>query len=76
MISCHEAVGKLWDYLDHSVDEADRAQVEEHLARCRRCCAEMEFATELRRVLAASAHVDVPRDVLERLNRTLEELDR
>ena len=75
MISCHEAVGQLWEYLDHQVDEVDRARVEEHLARCRRCCAEMEFAEELRRVLATGAQVDVPRDVLERLHRTLEELD-
>jgi anti-sigma factor (TIGR02949 family) len=75
MITCHEAVGQLWEYLDHSVDEVDRARVEEHLARCRRCCAEVEFAKEMRRVLAEGAEVDVPRDVLARLHRTLEEMD-
>ena len=76
MITCHDAVSRLWEYLDHTVDEVDRARVEAHLARCRRCCAEMEFAHELRRVLAEGAVVDVPDDVLTRLNRTLEELDR
>jgi anti-sigma factor (TIGR02949 family) len=76
MITCHEAVGRLWEYLDRTVDAVDRARVEEHLARCRRCCAEMEFAQELRRVLVDVADVDVPRDVLARLNRTLEDLDR
>lgn len=76
MITCHDAVKQLWEYLDHTVDEVDRARVEEHLSRCRRCCAEMEFAHELRRVLVEGAAVDVPRDVLARLNRTLEELDR
>ena len=76
MITCHDAVSQLWEYLDHTVDEVDRARVEEHLSRCRRCCAEMEFAHELRRVLAGGAAVDVPQDVLARLNRKLEELDR
>ncbi len=76
MISCHDAVGQLWEYLDHSLVEVDRARVEEHLGRCRRCCAEMEFAHELRRVLAHGAEVEVPRDVMERLHRTLEDLDR
>ena len=75
MIDCHEAVGRLWEYLDHSLAGVDRAGVEEHLARCRRCCAEMEFAHELRRLLAHGADLDVPGDVLERLNRTVEELD-
>ena len=76
MISCHEAVGRLWEYPDNAVDEVDRARVEEHLARCRRCCAEMEFAQELRCVLADSVDVEVPHDVLERLRRTVEEMDR
>ena len=76
MIACHEAVARLWEYLDTALSEADRARVEEHLAQCRRCCAEMEFAQELRRVLAEVTEVDVPADVLRRLHHTLEELDR
>jgi len=76
MISCHDAVRQLWDYLDGTVDEADRALVEEHLSRCRRCCGEMEFAQELRRLLAGPAPADIPADVLRRLNQTLQEMDR
>lgn len=76
MISCHQAVTRLWEYLDGTVDEADRALVEEHLGRCRRCCGELEFAHELRRLLAGSAATDLPADVLQRLTQTLEELDR
>lgn len=63
------------EYLDGTVDEADRALVEEHLSRCRRCCGELEFAGELRRVLANSADVDLPADLLRRLNQTLQGLD-
>lgn len=77
MIDCAEATRRLWEYLDGTVDEVDRARLEEHLARCRRCCAELEFAEELRRFLATSSREEeVPGDVMERLNATLEELDR
>ncbi|MEV0170786.1 zf-HC2 domain-containing protein [Streptomyces sp. NPDC050803] len=76
MITCSEAVERLWDYLDATVGPADRAAVEEHLAVCLRCCGELEFAVELRRFLAASGHTDVPSDVLARLHATLEDLGR
>jgi anti-sigma factor (TIGR02949 family) len=71
MISCAEATRRLWEYLDATVDEPTREAIEEHLARCRRCCGELEFAGELRGFLASSARDDVPDDVLRRLNQTL-----
>jgi mycothiol system anti-sigma-R factor len=74
MISCADAMRRLWEYLDQTVDAADRALVEDHLARCRRCCGELEFAKELRRFLASSSREDIPEKVLRRLNQTLEEL--
>ena len=75
MISCTEATRRLWEYLDATVDEPTREAIEEHLARCRRCCGELEFAKELRGFLVSSARDDVPDDVLRRLNQTLEELE-
>jgi mycothiol system anti-sigma-R factor len=75
MISCAEATSQLWEYLDATVDKPTREAIEEHLARCRRCCGELEFAEELRRFLTNSAQDDVPDDVLRRLNQTLEELE-
>ena len=74
MIGCSEAMRQLWEYLDATVDAADRALVDEHLARCRRCCGELEFAVELRRLLADTRREDLPDDVLRRLNETLEDL--
>jgi hypothetical protein len=76
MISCTEAVRRLWEYLDDIVDDSERALIDEHLQRCRRCCGELEFARELRSRLADAAREDLPQDVLRRLNRTIEELDR
>lgn len=74
MIRCEDAVRQLWEYLDGTVDDNDRAQIEEHLSRCMRCCGERDFAEELRRFLASQADQTIPGDVAERLNRTVEEL--
>jgi mycothiol system anti-sigma-R factor len=74
MISCSEALKRLWEYLDATVDPATREAIEEHLARCRRCCGELEFAEELRRFLARSGREQLPDDVRRRLNDTLEGL--
>jgi anti-sigma factor (TIGR02949 family) len=74
MIDCHEAMRRLWEYLDSTDTAADRCLVEQHLARCRRCCGEMEFAIELRQLLADSRYDDLPDDVRHRLTATLEEL--
>ncbi|HEU4425596.1 MAG TPA: zf-HC2 domain-containing protein [Pilimelia sp.] len=74
MIDCHEAMRRLWEYLDDTVTVADRSLVEQHLARCRRCCGELDFAVELRRLLADSRYDDLPDDVRQRLTATLEDL--
>lgn len=74
MIDCHEAMRRLWEYLDDTVGSADRSLIDEHLARCRRCCGELEFAVELRRLLANSCNDGLPDEVRHRLNQTLEDL--
>jgi mycothiol system anti-sigma-R factor len=74
MISCAEAVRLLWAYLDDTVETEGRDRVEEHLARCRTCCGEMEFAKELRRLLAGSAPERIPPEMLRRLHDLIEEL--
>jgi len=74
MIDCHEAMRRLWEYLDGTATNADRGAVERHLARCRRCCGELDFAIELRRLLADSRSEDLPDDVRHRLTAALEDL--
>jgi anti-sigma factor (TIGR02949 family) len=75
MITCHQAVEQLWEYLDSTVDEADRVLIEEHLTRCRRCCGELDFAVELRQLLHRPATTAIPADVLRRLRQTLEGME-
>ena len=76
MISCTDAVRQLWEYLDGLVDEKSRAEIEEHLAFCRRCCGEVEFAHELSRFLADHGNGAIPADVRARLQATLDTLER
>ena len=74
-ISCEEAVRRLWEYLDGTLGEVERDEVERHLGICRRCCGEAEFAEELRGFLRAAAEVELPDDVRARLTSTLDELE-
>lgn len=75
MISCAQAVQQLWEYLEDEVPSHDRDAVEEHLAFCRRCCGEVEFAEELRSVLEEASEVELPTAVERRLVGVLDELD-
>ena len=63
MINCNDAVRQLWEYLDHDLGADDRERVEGHLALCRRCCGEAEFAAALQELLRASAGPDLPPQV-------------
>ena len=74
MITCSEAVNLLWHYLDNALSPEDYQTVESHLAFCRRCCGELEFAKELRQFLGSSAGEELPPDVQLRLERYLENL--
>lgn len=75
MISCAEAVERLWAYLDGELTAEDKAALEEHLSFCRVCCGEVEFARELRGFLIRSAGEELPEDVRTRLIASLEELE-
>jgi len=74
MISCSDAVRQLWEYLDGAVDEADREAIEEHLSVCKRCCGEVEFADELRNLLASQGYEELPPGAKERLTAFMDEL--
>jgi mycothiol system anti-sigma-R factor len=73
-IPCSDAVRRLWDYLDKTLSPEDQTLVEAHLAFCRRCCGELEFAKELRAFLTSNAVDEIPVDARQRLERFMEEL--
>jgi len=73
MIRCEDAVRDLWGYLSDEVTPADRERIDEHLAACRRCCGEVAFLGELRRMLADTPQL--PADVGVRLEAFLATLE-
>lgn len=75
MIRCSEAVRQMWEYLERELDPADRGRVEDHLAFCRRCCGELEFAEELRRFMARKPDLDLPRPIEARFEKLLSDLE-
>lgn len=75
MISCAEAVRQMWEYLERELDPGNRQRVDEHLARCRRCCGELEFAEELRVFMARRPAVDLPPGVWAQFETVLQDLE-
>ena len=74
-IGCREAVQRLWDYLDRDLTPVDEQALEAHLAFCRRCCGELEFARELRGMLRTRTDAEMPPDVHARLESVIDDLD-
>jgi anti-sigma factor (TIGR02949 family) len=72
LISCGAAVERLWAFLDHELDHHDHRAVEAHLAYCRRCCGELEFAKHLRHLLRTTDGGRVPAGARARLDRLIE----
>lgn len=57
MISCKEAVSRLYAYLDRDLGRLPEAEVEDHLKLCRHCCGELEFAKQVRGTLRRDSSV-------------------
>lgn len=75
MISCAEAVARLWDYVEQSLPVQEQQQIDEHIAVCRQCCGEADFAGELRGFLETHAADGIPQDTRGRLHVFLNNLD-
>ena len=75
VISCTEAVRRLWQFLDGELASGEAQSVEDHLDECVTCCGELEFSRELRKLLDAQRTPDLPVDVRDRLERFVDQLD-
>jgi len=75
VISCKEAVARLWTYLDRNLGGPQEQELEEHLGLCRHCCGELEFAKQVReRLRAPAAGVEVSPETRERVESFLKGL--
>lgn len=69
MINCREAVERLWSYLDRNLGRGDERELEAHLDLCRHCCGELEFARQVRGLLAKSGTaVEIPPETQAKLD--------
>ena len=74
VVTCAAAVEQLWAYLDRELAAPDHDAVEAHLAFCRRCCGELEFAKHLRRLLTTQGAGELDQGVRARLDGFIDEL--
>lgn len=75
MITCAEAVSRLWDYVERALPAEQEAQIDEHIDVCRQCCGEADFAGELRGFLATHAQDALPPEAHGRLEAFLTKLE-
>lgn len=70
-IGCEEALRRLFDYLDHELDESRRAEMEQHLKVCRGCYSRVEFEKRLKGRLATVGAEAPPSDFERRIRKLL-----
>lgn len=46
-INCEEALKRLFEYIDHELNDHKHEEMEEHLSRCRSCYSRLEFEKRL-----------------------------
>lgn len=51
MMTCQEAVDKLYEYLDREVDKITAERFQTHLDLCRRCCDHFEFEKKMKELI-------------------------
>ena len=67
MCDCDDCEKLLQPYLDRVLDEAERAEAEEHLDRCSYCRRRYRFEEKLRMYVRQAADEPMPPELRERL---------
>ena len=70
---CHEALNRIYPYLDGEVTVYRRFRVRRHLRKCRNCDGAFTFEEELKIVVRDRVHEDPPPEFLMRLREYLRE---
>lgn len=73
MISCRDAIERLWDYLDGELSPADTEAVAAHLAECARCYPQYRFEFAFLELLVRNRErmSPPPRETVDRLRRLI-----
>jgi mycothiol system anti-sigma-R factor len=73
--ACHEAMERIYPYLDGELTPYKRARIRWHLRKCEMCPDVYDFESRLKQVVHDQAQEEVPDDVVDRLLHFLRDND-
>lgn len=68
-IDCEQALRALFAFLDHELDDEERAAMQRHLSTCRSCYSRVNFEQQLKDKLRELRRDEPAQDVTERIRR-------
>ena len=71
MVSCKKVIAALSNFLDESVDSSTKAEIEHHLAHCRRCSTLLDSTRKVLVISGDDRTFEVPVGFSERLHSNL-----
>ncbi len=71
MVSCKKVIAELSNFLDQSVDPHTKAEIEYHLAHCRRCSTLLDSTRKVLVISGDDRTFEVPVGYSERLHNSL-----
>lgn len=72
MLSCHEVLRELSNYIDNDLDPTLRAAMEEHLRSCHRCSIVLDTTRKTVLVVGDERIFEVPTGFSDRLHRLID----
>lgn len=71
-LRCEQALHRLFEFLDHELDPAERDAVQRHLSVCRSCFSRASFEQRLKNKLHDLRHEEIASGAGDRIKRLLE----
>lgn len=66
-LSCEEVIARLFEFLDHELDDTAERDIEHHLELCRGCFSRAEFERRLRARIAETGQARAPDSLRQRV---------
>ncbi len=71
-IECEQALRQIFEYIDHELDDTERAAMDHHLHTCHSCYSRVEFERRLKAKLGELKKDGADPTVRDRIKRLLE----
>jgi anti-sigma factor (TIGR02949 family) len=71
-LTCEQALHRLFEFLDHELDAAEREAMQLHLSTCRSCFSRVDFERRLKQKLRELRREEPLQEAGERMKRLLE----